>query len=153
MVGWIKMPLNKEVGLGPGHIVLDGDPVGDPAPPTAAPPHFSAHVYCGQTVARLSSCWARVSFRTSPLLWHCWSSGRKGVGSACAAAPAPLTSDWAWSQVTTEQLSGEDWTFAPSNTSILTFTLAMCQLWNGFCYWPSAILRHYLHVKSVGCLL
>jgi len=29
------MPLGKEVGLGPGHIVLDGDPVG-PSPPTAA---------------------------------------------------------------------------------------------------------------------
>jgi len=31
------MPLGKEVGLGPGHIVLDGDPVGTP---TAVPPHF-----------------------------------------------------------------------------------------------------------------
>jgi len=29
------MPLGKEVGLGSGHIVLDGDPA-----PTAAPPHF-----------------------------------------------------------------------------------------------------------------
>jgi len=26
MVRWIKMPLGKEVDLGPGHIVLDGDP-------------------------------------------------------------------------------------------------------------------------------
>jgi len=25
-VGWIKMPLGTEVGLGPGYIVLDGDP-------------------------------------------------------------------------------------------------------------------------------
>jgi len=33
------MPLGKEVGLGPGHIVLDGDPVGT-QPPTAAAPHF-----------------------------------------------------------------------------------------------------------------
>jgi len=33
------MPLGKEVGLGPGHIVLDGDSVGT-LPPTAAPPHF-----------------------------------------------------------------------------------------------------------------
>jgi len=33
------MPLGKEVGLGPGHIVLDGNPVGT-QPPTAAPPHF-----------------------------------------------------------------------------------------------------------------
>jgi len=24
MAGWIKMPLSMEVGLGPGHIVLDG---------------------------------------------------------------------------------------------------------------------------------
>ena len=26
MAGWIKMPLGMDVGLGPGHIVLDGDP-------------------------------------------------------------------------------------------------------------------------------
>ena len=26
MVGWIKMPLGTEVGLGPGHTVLDGEP-------------------------------------------------------------------------------------------------------------------------------
>jgi len=25
-VGWIKMKLGMDVGLGPGHIVLDGDP-------------------------------------------------------------------------------------------------------------------------------
>jgi len=38
-VGWIKVPLGEVVGLGPGHIVLDGDPVGT-QPPTAATPHF-----------------------------------------------------------------------------------------------------------------
>jgi len=32
MVGWIRIPLGMEVGLGPGHIVLDGDP----APPKGA---------------------------------------------------------------------------------------------------------------------
>jgi len=44
------MPLAMEVGLGPGHIVLGGDPV--PIPPTergtAAPTFRPAHVYCGQ---------------------------------------------------------------------------------------------------------
>jgi len=30
-VGWIKMKLGKLVGLGPSHIVLDGDPA--PSPP------------------------------------------------------------------------------------------------------------------------
>jgi len=35
------MALGMEVGLGPGHIMLDGDP--------APLPHFSAHFYSGQT--------------------------------------------------------------------------------------------------------
>jgi len=41
------MKLGIEVGLGPGHIVLDVDPV--PLPPKGQSPQFSAHVCCGQT--------------------------------------------------------------------------------------------------------
>ena len=41
MVEWIKMKLGMQIGLSPGHIVLDGDP---------APPPQSGTVYCGQTV-------------------------------------------------------------------------------------------------------
>jgi len=43
MVAWIKMKMGKDIGLGPGHIVLDGDP----APHKkgeAHSPHFSANV-------------------------------------------------------------------------------------------------------------
>ena len=47
------MPLGTEVGLGPGDIVLDGDPA--PLPKKATEPHFSAHVYCGQTAG-----WAKI---------------------------------------------------------------------------------------------
>jgi len=36
-----------EIGLGPGHIVLDGDPA--PPPQRGIALHFSAHVWCGQT--------------------------------------------------------------------------------------------------------
>jgi len=74
MVGWIKMLLRMEVGLGPGHIVLHGDP----APPTergTAVTTFSAHVYCGQTVAHF--IWVLVMFFSSHPLsviklyaWH-----------------------------------------------------------------------------------
>jgi len=46
--GWIKMALDTEVGLGPGHIVLDGDRSSPPHKEGRAP-QFSAHVYCGQT--------------------------------------------------------------------------------------------------------
>ena len=50
------MQLGTKADLGPGDIVLGGDP----APPmergTAAPPHFLAHVYCVQTVVHLRNC-------------------------------------------------------------------------------------------------
>jgi len=54
------MPHGTEIGLGPGNIVLDLDP----APPLKGAqqnlPLFSTHVYCGETVAHLSNCWALV---------------------------------------------------------------------------------------------
>jgi len=46
-VVWIKLKLGMEVGLEPGHIVLDQGPA--PSPPKRAQPQFSAHVRCGQT--------------------------------------------------------------------------------------------------------
>jgi len=46
MVGWIKMKLGVQVGLGLGHIVLDGDQL--PLPKEHSP-QFSAHVCCGRT--------------------------------------------------------------------------------------------------------
>jgi len=45
-IEWMKTPLGTEVDLGPGHIVLDGVPAVRERG-TAAPPLFSAHVYCG----------------------------------------------------------------------------------------------------------
>jgi len=41
------MKLGREVGLGSGHIVLDGDPTPHPK---GHSPQFLAHVCCGQTV-------------------------------------------------------------------------------------------------------
>ena len=46
-VGWIKMKLGMEVGLGPSYIVLDGDPSPTERGTAIPPPLFSAHVYCG----------------------------------------------------------------------------------------------------------
>jgi len=45
-VGWIKIKLDMQVNLGPGHIVLDRDPAPLPKGPE---PQFPAHVCCGQT--------------------------------------------------------------------------------------------------------
>jgi len=46
-VGWIKVKLGMEVGLGPCRIVLDGAQL-SPKRGTV-PSQFSAHVCCGQT--------------------------------------------------------------------------------------------------------
>jgi len=40
-----------EVGLGPGHTVLDGDPATSQKGHTS--PHFSAYVYCGQSAGEI----------------------------------------------------------------------------------------------------
>ena len=45
-VGLIKMKLGMQIGLGPGHIVLDGDHL--LLPQRGTPPQFSAHICCGQ---------------------------------------------------------------------------------------------------------
>ena len=43
-VGWIKMKLRTQVGLGPGHTVLEGDPA--PLPRMGTILQFSAHISC-----------------------------------------------------------------------------------------------------------
>ena len=48
-VGWIKMKLGEQIGLGPGHTMLDGDPA-TPLPKRNSPP-TSAHICCGQMAA------------------------------------------------------------------------------------------------------
>ena len=44
------MKLDVQVGLGPGHIVLDEDPA-QPSPKGHSPRQFSAHICCGQMAA------------------------------------------------------------------------------------------------------
>ena len=47
----IKIKLGVQVGLGPGHIALDGDPAPHPPKGHRLPPQFSAHICCGQMAA------------------------------------------------------------------------------------------------------
>jgi len=47
-VGWIKMKLGMQVGIGPCNIVLDGDPALPLPKVGGASPLFSAHICCGQ---------------------------------------------------------------------------------------------------------
>ena len=42
--GWIKIPLGTEVGLGPGNVVLDGDPAPPKRGTAPAPVFFSPRV-------------------------------------------------------------------------------------------------------------
>ena len=53
-VGRIKMKLSMQVGLGPGHIVLDGDPAPPPLKGSGAP-QFLAHISCRQMAAGIQT--------------------------------------------------------------------------------------------------
>jgi len=53
------MKLDMQVGLGPGHIVLDGDSAPPPQKGAEPPIQFSAHVCCGQTAG-----WIKMSLGT-----------------------------------------------------------------------------------------
>jgi len=44
---WIKVKLGMEVGLGPGHIVLDDGAHAAPVPKGPKAPQLSAYVCCG----------------------------------------------------------------------------------------------------------
>jgi len=44
--GWIKMPFGTEIGLGPGNIVLDGDPAPPPPQKGAQQPAIFAVYRC-----------------------------------------------------------------------------------------------------------
>jgi len=54
MPGWMKTPLGTEVGLGSGHIVLEGVPA--PAKGAQHPPPSFRPVAIVATVAHLSYC-------------------------------------------------------------------------------------------------
>jgi len=51
MAAWIKMPLGIELGLSPSDFVRWGPRSTLPKKGAEPPPQFSAHFYCGQTVA------------------------------------------------------------------------------------------------------
>jgi len=77
MAGWIKTPLGTEIGLGPGHIVLDGDPLTRSERGTTVPhPLFAAHAYCGHgrpSQLLLSSCFRLLrQLRTVSYYVSCW---------------------------------------------------------------------------------
>jgi len=79
MVGWIKMKLGMQVGLGPGHIVLDGTQL---HPKGVQPPQFLAPVRCGQTAG-----WIKMP--------HCMEVGL-GLGDfVLYGDPAPPTKEGA----------------------------------------------------------
>ena len=48
----MKLVLGVVVGFSPGYFVLDGDPAPFPKKGQSSP-QFAAHVYCGETAARI----------------------------------------------------------------------------------------------------
>ena len=69
---WIKMPFGMKVGLGQGHIVLDGDRASIPKKEGHSPPIFSAHVHCGQTAGWIKMPLCTMIGLSPPTLCYMW---------------------------------------------------------------------------------
>jgi len=85
--GWMKTPLDTEVDLGPGQIVVDGVPAARER--GTADPLFSAHVYFGHgrpSQLLLSSCY--ISLEVWPRRNAYWSRP-----SVCLSVPPSPNSD------------------------------------------------------------
>ena len=85
--GWIKLALGMEVGLGPGHIVLDGNPA--PLPKKGAP-QFSAYFYCDQMDGWMKTPLdTEVDLGPSHFVWD----GFPGIRERGTAAPPLFSAD------------------------------------------------------------
>ena len=99
------MKLRTEVGLGPGDIVLDGNPAGRCPKKGEHSPQFSAHVCCGQTGG-----WIKMPVGTEVdlSLGHIVSDGDPALPERGTEAPSfwPMSMVAKWSPIsaTTEHL-------------------------------------------------
>ena len=99
------MPLGRDVDVGPGDIVLDGDP----APPKEAhppPPPFSAHVCCGQTAGRIKMLLGReVDLGPGHIVLHgAQLPARKGAQQSPFFRPMSTVAKWSPISATAELL-------------------------------------------------
>jgi len=126
MGGWIKMPLGTEVDLGQGDFVLDGDP----APPKrGTAPNFRP-VYCGQTVAHLSYCWALVTLYHKDINWKVNLLWKETINDT----------DWyILMSVSVSVFAFSDWPEISRNTYHITHRVLFAEVINGLkqaAYWP-----------------
>ena len=75
------MQLGTEVGLGPDHIVLGGDPAPPPQNGAEPPPQFSVHVCSGQTAG-----WIKMAIGMARP--HCATYGTSSLPQKTGRAPS-----------------------------------------------------------------
>jgi len=131
------MPLGTEVGLGQGHIVLDGDPVASQKGGHSKP-QFAADVYCGQMAANLSNCWSLV--RTVIYATRC----------SFKSVISPPTHEYIGCTGTVLAIVGSQPVFAPWYTALLIIESLECDLYRtmndiGYWFFFSFLLQSYHH--------
>jgi len=101
--GCIKMPLGTEFGLGPGDIVLDGDPASPPPKKGAQPPNFGPCLLWRNGCMYKNTTWygGRPQHRRHCVRWGPSSPSPKGAYSqfsanVCCGQTAGWTKDATW---------------------------------------------------------
>ena len=111
-VGWIKMKLDMVIGLGPGHIVLDGDPAPFPPKGQSTPPLFGPSVMAKRRNGRpsqqlLSSCFASLHQMTAKRSRFCSLTGRARREVNCYAS-------FVFIRTRVCKTSSRQWTYRPA---------------------------------------
>jgi len=99
--GWIKMPLGKEIGLGPGHVVLDGTTLSRKG--AQQPPIFLFDPCLlwpnGRPSQQLLSSCGHLFARTCPTTYSTRQAGMRSVSTALLEVSTTRTAigDWSFS--------------------------------------------------------
>jgi len=109
-------------------------------PPTAAPSHFSAYVYCGQMVAHLSNCWALVNvyLMLSYICFDWWMPACVVLGFVCQYQ----AERWAWG-------TSSKWTilcWVGSKIWTQSVNLSLPVMWLNIHYSEGSVLNNYVNL-------